>query len=77
MGQLCAFIIGWNPSYLVIGEMMEWGKVWVLGSWKEGGEEVSFLSFTKHFVIYLKEEELTLAVENLQSLYSASIPFLK
>ncbi|OWK01016.1 hypothetical protein Celaphus_00018332 [Cervus elaphus hippelaphus] len=39
MGQLWAFIIGWNLIlYLVTGEMMEWGKAWVLRSGsREGG----------------------------------------
>ena len=45
MGQPCAFIIGWNLIlYLVIGEMMEWGKAWVLRSGsKEGGLGSSFI----------------------------------
>ena len=78
MGQLCAFIIGWNLIlYLVIGEMMEWGKVWALrsGSKVEGGLGSSLIH--KHFVIYLVEEEDTIGRKTPQlhctQLYSVSL----
>ena len=78
MGQLCAFIIGWNLIlYLVIGEMMEWGKVWILRSGSEVGGGLGFSLIHRHFVIYLVEEEATISRKTPQlhctQLYSVSL----